>query len=143
MRIDVDDVILSKAAVIERSLNRMREEYCANPSLDNYTHLDAMTLNIERACQAGIDMAMHVVAEKHLGLPQSNAEAFRFLREAKFISEAVLRDMSAMTGFRNVAVHQYQKMDIAVLENIAQSKWKSLVLFCRELGVDIKVVEKF
>jgi uncharacterized protein YutE (UPF0331/DUF86 family) len=138
MRIDADDVVLSKAAVIERSIRRMREEYCANPALDNYTHLDAMTLNIERACQGAIDLAMHIVAKKHLGLPQSNAEAFRLLREAEFISEEVLRDMAAMTGFRNVAVHQYQKMDIAVLENIAQSKWKSLVLFCRELGVEIK-----
>ena len=31
-------------------------------------HLDALTLNVERACQAAIDLAMHVVAAEHLGI---------------------------------------------------------------------------
>ncbi len=34
----------------------MKEEYAFNPNLDNYTHIDAMVLNIERACQAAIDL---------------------------------------------------------------------------------------
>jgi hypothetical protein len=45
-----DSVSLNKAAIIERAIRRMHEEYRANPALDNDTHIDAMTLNIERAC---------------------------------------------------------------------------------------------
>ena len=52
-----DSVSLNKAAIIERAIRRMHEEYRANPTLDNYTHIDAMTLNVERACQAAIDLA--------------------------------------------------------------------------------------
>lgn len=44
-------------AIIERSLKRMKEEYSFNPKLDNYTHIDALILNIERAYQAAIDLA--------------------------------------------------------------------------------------
>jgi hypothetical protein len=47
------------------------------------THVDALTLNIERAGQASINMAMHVVATRRLGVPQSNAEAFALLERAR------------------------------------------------------------
>ncbi len=43
---------------------------------------DRFTLNIERACQAAIDMAMHRVASAHLGIPQSSGEAFTLLEQA-------------------------------------------------------------
>jgi hypothetical protein len=36
-----DNVLINKAAIIERSLKRMREEYRADPDLRNYTHIDA------------------------------------------------------------------------------------------------------
>jgi hypothetical protein len=44
-----DDVLLNKAAVIERCIRRLREEAQTCPNFDNFTHLDALTLNIERA----------------------------------------------------------------------------------------------
>ena len=59
-----DDILLNKAAVIERCIRRIRAEAAAAPLFDDFTHLDALTLNIERACQAAIDIAMHVVAER-------------------------------------------------------------------------------
>ena len=52
-----DDILLNKAAIIERCVRRMLEEASACPHLDDFTHVDALTLNIERACQAAIDMA--------------------------------------------------------------------------------------
>jgi len=66
-----DDILLNKAAIIERCIRRIGEEARACPGYDDFSHVDALTLNIERACQASIDMAMHVVAERHLGVPQA------------------------------------------------------------------------
>ncbi len=103
-----DNVVLNKAAIIERSLRRMKEEYAFNPALDNYTHIDAMILNIERACQAAIDLAQHLVAVHHAGMPQTSADAFILLTKSKLISEETTRSMISMTGFRNIAIHQYQ-----------------------------------
>lgn len=138
MAIPIDDIFLTKAAIIERALRRMRQEYLANPELDNYTHIDAMTLNVERACQAAIDLAMHIVARDHLGLPQSSAEAFRLMREAGCITEDIRKNMAAMTGFRNIAIHEYQQMDMSILRHIAESRWQSLVDYCKALGVKIE-----
>ena len=117
----------------------MREEYRADNSLENYTHIDAMILNIERACQAAIDLAQHLVAVHHLGMPQNSAESFILLEKSNLISQASTKSMVGMTGFRNVAIHEYQKLEMDILRLIAESEYKSLIEFCRELGVKIVV----
>jgi uncharacterized protein YutE (UPF0331/DUF86 family) len=133
-----DDVCLNKGAIIERAIRRALEEFGADRELKNFTHIDAMTLNLERACQAAIDWAMYLVAREHLGMPQNSADAFRLLFQAGLISEASRSAMSAMTGFRNVAVHEYQELDLSVLRKIAEDGWRSLVVYAKELGVNIK-----
>ena len=134
-----DDIGLNKAAIVERCIRRVHEEYRADTGLDNYTHIDAMTLNIERACQACIDLAMHVVAKHRLGMPQSSADAFGLLAKASLIDAVQERAMRAMTGFRNVAVHQYQELDLEVLRYIAETGWRDLVSFCAAFGLRIEV----
>ena len=133
-----DDVCLNKGAIIERSIRRMHEEYAADPALQSFTHIDALTLNLERACQAAIDLAMHWVARDHLGMPQSSADAFRLLVQAGVISQESCRAMTAMTGFRNIAIHAYQEMNMDILRKIATVEWQSLVVFARDCGLTIK-----
>jgi len=132
-----DDVLLNKAAVIERCIRRVREESQADPELANITHLDALTLNIERACQACIDMAMHMVAKQRLGVPQSSAESFVLLEKAKLIDSPLARSLQGMTGFRNVAIHEYQALDHGVVKWIVRDGWKDWIRFCRALGLDL------
>ena len=132
-----DDIVLNKAAIIERCIRRIHEEYRSDPDFKSATHMDALTLNIERACQAAIDMAMHLVAQQHLGVPQSSAEAFRLLEKAGLLRKELTRSLEGMTGFRNVAIHEYQELDEAVLRWIAEKGWMDLVTFCNALGVHI------
>jgi uncharacterized protein YutE (UPF0331/DUF86 family) len=138
MPIRPDDVCLNKGAIIERAIRRALEEFNADRELKNLTHIDALTLNLERACQAAIDWAMHLVAREHLGVPQSGADAFRLLNQAGLISEASRRAMSAMTGFRNIAVHEYQELDMSILRKIVEGDWRTLVVYARELGINIR-----
>ena len=133
-----DAISLNKAAIIERCLRRMQQEYAADPSLENYTHLDALVLNIERACQAAIDLAMHVVSESHLGVPQSSAEAFILLQKADRLEAGLAQRMTNMAGFRNIVIHQYQDLDTDVVHHIMQHGWRDLVAFCNALGLNIK-----
>lgn len=133
-----NDVILNKAAIIERCIRRIQEEYTADPGLADPTHLDALTLNIERACQAAIDLAMHVVAQHHLGVPQSSAEAFVLMEKAQMLDHKLSRSLCGMTGFRNVAIHEYQQMDKTVLHWIAREGWKEWVMLCRSIAIRIE-----
>lgn len=134
-----DDVMFNKAAVIERSLRRVLEIYRADPDLSDLLHLDALTLNVERACQAAIDLAMHVVALKHLGMPQSQADAFRLLADANEIDRPLSVRMMGMCGFRNILIHQYQELEINLLHKIASGHWKDLQALCLAFGLKISV----
>jgi len=134
-----DDVMLNKAAVIERSLRRVLEIYRADPALADMMHVDALTLNVERACQAAIDLAMHVVATKHLGMPQSQADAFRLLADASEIDLTLSERMMGMCGFRNILIHQYQELEVDLLHEVANQHWKDLVALCQTLGLKIVV----
>ena len=135
----MDDVLLNKAAIIERCLKRVEEEYGGKLSrLRNQTHQDAIVLNIERACQAAIDMAMRLAAKERLGVPQSSAEGFDLLARAGKISVDLAERLRAMTGFRNIAVHEYQSLNLDILRGVVESGGKDLRRFCRELGIAIK-----
>lgn len=81
-----DDVLLNKVEIIERCLRRIDEEYSGHESeLDtDYTRQDSIILNLQRACEAAIDAAMHVVRLRRLGIPQDSREAFVMLREGGY-----------------------------------------------------------
>ncbi len=133
-----DNISLNKASIIERCIRRMQQEYQADPSLSNITHLDALILNIERACQATIDLAMHIVSNEHLGIPQSSAESFKLLQQAGKIDNQLASRLSGMTGFRNIAIHQYQEIEPEVIHYIMKEGWKDLVSLCKTFALRIE-----
>jgi len=96
-----------------------------------------MVLNIERACQAAIDLSNHIVAKMHLGIPQNSADSFKLLSKNSIITEVIAKDMVGMTGFRNIAIHEYQELNMSILKIVAETKYKSLIDFCSQLGIKI------
>jgi len=131
----VNDVILNKIQIIERCIKRIIEEYANNPSnLRNYTKQDAIILNLQRACQACIDLAMHIISEQKMGLPQSSRDGFRILEQENIISKALAANLKAMVGFRNIAVHDYQNINLDILQKIIEyhlgdiEKFKNVIM---------------
>jgi uncharacterized protein YutE (UPF0331/DUF86 family) len=120
----VDDVVLNKAAAIERCLARVREVHAGDDRnlYDDLTRQDSIVLNLQRACEGAIDLAMHLVAARRLGLPQESREAFDLLREAGIIDRELAERLQAMVGFRNVAVHDYQRLNLDIVRAIVASR---------------------
>lgn len=133
----VDDVSLNKASIMERCLRRVFEEAQADPGFANQTNVDALILNLERACQAAIDLAMHLVSRDRLGVPQSSAEAFILLCDRDQLSADVARRLTAMVGFRNVAVHSYRQLDMEIVRVIVDREWTVFADFCEAVGMKI------
>ena len=132
-----DDVLLNKVALIERCLARIAEEYHGREKEleTNQTRQDAIILNLMRACESAIDLAMHVVRIRRLGLPQESREAFGLLRDAGILEEDLTRRMQAMVGFRNIAVHNYEKMNLAIVRSILEKNLEDFRKFTRTLVV--------
>ena len=117
-----DDVALNKAATIERCLRRIREEAALDPELADQTRQDAVVLNLQRACQAAIDLAMRRARAAGAGVPQTSRDAFRLLAEADLLPADLGERMQRMVGFRNVAVHDYQALSLPIVRSIVAGR---------------------
>ncbi|MFJ8236323.1 DUF86 domain-containing protein [Ureibacillus sp. NPDC094379] len=82
----------------------MHEVYPSN--LTDFTKQDSIILNIQRAYEESIDLAMHIVSERQLGVPKASRDTFTF----KLLQEA--------GGFLNIAAHYYQALNLDILEAI-------------------------
>ncbi len=115
----VDDIVINKRETIERCLHRIDEVYANDPeNLMDYTKQDSIILNIQRACETSIDLAMHVVAVEKLGIPQSSRDAFDILLRHGRLPDQIVTSMKKMVGFRNIAVHDYQRIQLDILQAI-------------------------
>ncbi|MDD2574158.1 MAG: DUF86 domain-containing protein [Bacillota bacterium] len=125
-----NDVLLNKSQIIEHCIQRINEVYEGDPeNLKDFTKQDSIILNIQRACEACIDLAMHVVSDKRLGLPQSTRDAFDSLEQNKIIDSEMASRLKTMVGFRNIAVHEYQKLNLVIVQRIIEMHLNDLLEF--------------
>ncbi|MBF0141677.1 MAG: DUF86 domain-containing protein [Magnetococcales bacterium] len=112
----VDDVLVNKAATIERCVARAREEYGKNPDTfaDDYTRQDAAILNIQRACEAALDMGQYLIRRERLGVPQGARDIFDLLAQGGWIDVDLANRLKPMVGFRNIVVHDYQILQLPI-----------------------------
>ena len=127
----MSEIHLAKAASIQRSVARARQECAAAGERlsEDLTRQDAAVLNVLRACETAIDLANALVRERQLGIPQSNRDSFRLLADAAVISRELAERLQKMVGFRNVAVHRYRDLDVAVLVSVIRNDLEDLLRF--------------
>lgn len=118
----VEDVLYNKISIIERCLIRVKEVYEGNPNnLKDFTKQDSIVLNIQRAVEATIDIAMYIVSAKKLGIPQNSRDAFEVLAHNEIINNDMLEKLKNMIGFRNIAVLNYQKLNLDILQKVIEN----------------------
>ena len=129
------DVVLNKVETIQRCIKRIKEEYIGFEDIfeSDFTKQDSVILNLERASQAAIDIATHIVKVRQLGLPNSSRELFELLFNAGIISEDVSKQMQGMVGFRNIAVHDYQNLNLDIVISIIKNHLKDFEKFIQEV----------
>lgn len=131
----VDDVLINKAATIERCVQRAREEYEHDPAtfaLD-FTRQDAAILNIQRACEAALDIGQHLIRREKLGIPQSSRDVFTLLARGGLIEMALADKLKRMVGFRNIAVHDYQTLQLPITVRIIETHLGDFLQFTKIL----------
>lgn len=126
----MNDVVLAKLGTIDRCLGRIRDVTCGDPTRVREIDIqDIVVLNLQRAIQAAIDLAAHIISQQQWGLPDSLKAHFAILQRENVIDPALERRLEAMVGFRNIAVHDYEIIDVAVLERIVAERLPDLEAF--------------
>jgi uncharacterized protein YutE (UPF0331/DUF86 family) len=84
---------------------------------------------LQLAVQAALDVASHIVSDEALGEPQTNRQLFDLLARAGWLDPEMAGTLSRMAGFRNVLVHGYGDVDLAVVEDIVRHRLDDLLGF--------------
>jgi uncharacterized protein YutE (UPF0331/DUF86 family) len=122
-QIMIDDIILNKIETIKRCIKRINQEYQGfeDEIYENYTKQDSIILNLERASQATIDMATHIIRVHQYGIPKTSREVFSLLQINHILSKEISQSMQKMVGFRNLAVHDYQNLNLDIVVAIVKN----------------------
>lgn len=128
----MNDVVLNKIQIVQRCAHRAREELAeAGESFrSNFSRQDAAVMNVVRACEATIDLANYVVRLRRAGVPGTSAESFRLLAHIGVLDEDLTERLARMVGFRNVAIHAYQKLDLGIVESVIRRGLDDLLACC-------------
>ncbi len=128
------DLVLAKVDSLERCLARIAElRSTTGPGRSALDVQDITVLNLQRAVQAMIDLAAHIVASEGLGTPDSLGASFSLLERAGILDAELAEQMRRMTGFRNIAVHEYRRLDPAILESIVRERLGDLRAFASRI----------
>ena len=131
----MNDVSAGKVRNIRDCVHRLR---AVDPGTleaieENQLVQESLVLNVQRACQAAIDLATHLVQTAQLGPPNDSRDAFRRLESAGKLPHPLSERLQAMVGFRNIAAHRYHALDLRVLRAILDQRLDDLLAFAEQV----------
>ena len=85
--------------------------------------------------QAAIDVGLQIVSDQRLGEPRTNREVFDLLERASVVPAELATTLRRMVGFRNVLVHGYDDVDLAIVRDILERRLDDLLAFVRSVRV--------
>lgn len=80
---------------------------------------DVIVLNLSRAVQLCVDLAAHLLADTQQPPPNTMGEAFMILASQRLITQDLAERLKRSVGFRNLAVHNYDALNWAIVHAIA------------------------
>ncbi len=132
------DLVLRKAADLDLYLEQVAPyaalEIEAYKSDWRTQRIVERTLHL--AIELCLDLADHVVADQRLRVPESGADTFRVLSEAGLVPLELGQSLGQMVGFRNILVHDYARLDPAIVLKVLRSDIHDLRRF-RDLVVQL------
>lgn len=95
---------------------------------------DIVALNLSRAVQLCVDLALHRLSKTGQTTPATMGAAFDELAHIGTINADLAQRMKSAVGFRNLAVHQYEAMDWRIVHAICTKHLDDFRSFARLLA---------
>lgn len=129
-------VIERKLEVLRRCLLRLRTKRPASAAqLATDADLqDVLVLNLSRAVQVCVDIGAHLLAGSEQPVPSTMGETFVRLADAGMIGAESAQRLRKAVGFRNIAVHNYEVIDWAIVFALTGEPLSDLERFAAEVA---------
>lgn len=118
----MDELIVErKLDSLYRCINRINEKCPANAkALSADIDLqDVIVLNLSRAVQLCVDLALHILSDTDSTPPNTMGETFELLSDQKIINVELAQRLKKSVGFRNLAVHNYDALNWDIVYAVA------------------------
>jgi len=116
------NLILRKISTLDEYLKQINEY--ANISLTDYKADWKIQRIVERTLQMMIetclDVSGHIISDEKFRVPETYADMFRILVQNDILKESQLEAFEKMAKFRNIIVHDYEKIDAGIVLGILQ-----------------------
>ena len=134
----MDELVLEKKIdsvirCLRRIENRLPQEKIQ--FLKDLDAQDVVVLNLTRAIQLCVDIAMHVIANSDAITPQTMSESFTILEKLGVIDQNISIKMKKSVGFRNIAIHSYDDLDLNLTFEIASKHLNDFKDYIRQIVV--------
>ncbi|WP_392344463.1 DUF86 domain-containing protein [Pseudoalteromonas prydzensis] len=132
---NMQDVVINKLSTIKRCLGRINDEFTNELEFkQNYTKQDSVILNLQRACEARINIANILIKYHKLGIPQSARNSFELIANAGLISTDSATALKKMVGLRNIAVHDYQTLNLDIIIAVINKHLSDFEKYSKEVA---------
>jgi uncharacterized protein YutE (UPF0331/DUF86 family) len=125
------DLVAKKLAVVETSVSELRTLARPEAVARDIKEQRFVEHTLQVAIQAALDVASHIVSDERLGEPRTNRDLFALLARRGLLPAELADRLGRMAGFRNVLVHGYQDVDVAVLQDILANRLDDLLAFAQ------------
>ena len=122
-------LVAKKLAQIESCLSDLRRLARVEAIASDVREQRFVEHTLQIAIQAALDVASHIVSDRRLGEPRTNRELFGLLERDTWIGAPLATTLRNMAGFRNVLVHGYDDVDLAVLRDVVEHHLDDLEAF--------------
>lgn len=100
---------------------------------------DVVVLNLIQAIQVSVDIGMHLLSARALAAPETMGHVFDSLAASGIIASGLAARMKGTVGFRNLAVHAYDRIDWAIVLAICETRLEDLREFADDVVTSLDV----
>lgn len=125
------DLVLRKVADLDQYLGQVSEyqDITVEQYRGDWKTQRIVERTLQMAIEVCLDIATHVIADRGLRVPTTYAEAFEILGEAGLLGATQQAAMVRVSRFRNVLVHEYARVDPAMVVRILREHLGDLAKF--------------
>jgi len=134
--VDEQGVIRERLKLLSEYVNDLLE--LQGVDLETYTENKLIRRTVERtlhlAVEVCLDIGQHIIVREGFRMPDDNKDVFVVLTEEELVVPELLPNLINMAKFRNLIVHDYARIDNAVVFGILKRRLGDFNAFAQAIA---------
>lgn len=134
-------LILRKLAELEIYLSQVAEykKITLTAYQQDWKAQRAVERTLQIMIETCVDVAGHIISDQQYRIPKNYADTFKVLHENDIIDEKMCNTMQQMAKFRNIVVHNYDKVDAEIVIGILRKRLDDFIHYKNAIVEYIKL----